>query len=73
MGSIGVHLTANALPLEERNEFVQMDGGDPLEVFRRVRDRWLVDGAASPFNTMHRLLQYGMRVSMSASGRERVL
>jgi hypothetical protein len=52
--------------MEERDEFVSTDEGDPLEVFRKSRDRWLVDGAPSPFNTTHELLQYGTRVAMSA-------
>jgi hypothetical protein len=49
----------HTLPLEERDKFTCMDGRDPLEVFRVVRDKWLVHGAASPFNTLHKLLQYG--------------
>jgi len=62
-----------ALPSEERNELICMEGDDPLEVFRGVRDKWLVDGEASPFNVMHKLLQYGMRVGMAMGGRDRVL
>jgi len=27
-----------------------MEGGDPLQVFREVRDKWLVDGESSPFS-----------------------
>jgi hypothetical protein len=50
-----------ALPSEDRNELICMEGDDPLEIFRGVRDKWLVDGEASPFNAMHKLLQYGMR------------
>ena len=62
-----------ALPSEDRNELICMEGDDPLEVFRGVRDKWLVDGEASPFNAMHKLLQYGMRVGMAMGGRDRVL
>jgi hypothetical protein len=47
--------------------------GDDPEIFRGVRDKWLVDGEASPFNAMHKLLQYGMRVGLAIGGRERVL
>ena len=62
-----------SLPSRERNEVIYLEGDNPLEVFRRVRDKWLVDGEATPFNTMHKLLQYGMQVGLAAGGRDRVL
>src|SRR5277367_2299895 len=62
-----------ALPSDERDGLIRMEGDDPLKIFRGVRDRWLVDGEASPFNAMHKLLQYGMRMGLAASGRERVV
>ena len=43
-----------ALPSGDRNELICMEGNDPLEIFRGVRDKWLVDGEASPFNAMRR-------------------
>jgi len=63
------------LPSEERDGFFNIYGedGDPLAVFRQVRDKWLTEGEASPFNTMHKLLQYGMQVGGLAGGRERVM
>jgi len=61
------------LPSEERNKLICMEGDGPLEVFREVIDKWSVDGEPSPFNTMHKLLQYGMRVGMAIGGRDRVL
>jgi hypothetical protein len=42
-----------------------MEGDNPLQVFRIVRDKWLVDGEATPFNAM--------RVRLAAGGRKRVL
>jgi len=62
-----------ALPSVERNELICMEGDDPLEVFRAVWDKWLVDGEPSPFNAMHKLLQYGMRVGMAMGGQNKVL
>jgi len=63
------------LPSEERDGFFNIYGedGDPLAVFRRVWDKWLRDGEVSPFNSMHKLLQYGRWVGALAGGRERVL
>ncbi len=63
----------HALPLKNRNEFVHIDRSDSLEMFRRVRDRRLVDGAVSSLNAMHKLLQYGMRTSMNVRREERVI
>ena len=51
-----------ALPSDRRDELICTEGNDPLEIFRAVRNKWLVDGEASPFNAMHKLLQYGMRM-----------
>jgi len=62
-----------ALPSDERDELICMEGDDPLEIFRGVRDKWLVDGVASPFNAMHKLLQYGMHIGSATSGRDWVL
>ena len=61
------------LPSERQNELICMEVDDPSEVFRGVRGKWLVDGEPSPFNSIHKLLQYGMRVGFSVGGPERVL
>jgi hypothetical protein len=70
---IRVLILEYALPSDQRDELTCTEGNDPLEIFRAVRDKWLVDGAASPFNAMHKLLQYGMSMGSVASGRDRVL
>ena len=68
-----VLLLEHALLSEDRDELICMEGDDPLEIFRGVRDKLLVDGEASPFNAMHKLLQYGMRVEIVMGGWDRVL
>jgi superfamily II DNA helicase RecQ len=62
-----------ALPTEDRDEFSYLDGGDPVKLFREVRDKWLVEGEGTPFDAMHKLLQYGMHVGAAAKGKDRVL
>ena len=38
------------------NEFIHMDEDDPLEMFRRMRNRWLVDETMNSINMMNKLL-----------------
>jgi len=44
---------------------------DPLEKFRLTRDKWLVQGSPSPFNYIHKLLNYGIAAGKFGTGRSR--
>lgn len=62
----------HCLPIEERDKYPEGFVMDPLETFRMVRDKWLVDGSSTPFNYIHKLLQYGQQVAKDAKGRDRI-
>ncbi len=62
----------HCLPIEERERYPDGFELDPLTKFRRVRDKWLVDGSSTPFNYVHKLLQYGQQVAKDSKGRDRI-
>ena len=78
---IRIILFEYALPMEERDAlsetisiYDQDEGGpDPLSIFKRVRNKWLVSGQPSPFNQIQSLLQYGMHAGKEFGGKDRVL
>jgi hypothetical protein len=45
-----------------------MDRGDPVKLFRELRDKWLVDGEGTSFDAIHKLLQYEMHVGATVRG-----
>jgi len=61
----------NALPLEKRNDMSEQ-GINPMRVFRMVRNEWLVEGEPSPFNYIHKLLNYGYMIAKDVKTRSRV-
>jgi hypothetical protein len=59
-----------ALPQGTRDDrFPNVFRADPLTMFKRVRDNWLVDGEPSPFNYIHKFLNYRMNAAKDAGGR----
>jgi hypothetical protein len=48
------------------------DTENPLEMFLAVRDRWLVDGLATPFHFVDNLLAYARGAGKDVGGRSRV-
>ena len=69
---IRVLMLEKALPQGTRDRFPDMFRADPLTTFKRIRDNWLVEGEPSPFNYIHKLLNYGMNSAKDAGGRDRV-
>jgi hypothetical protein len=61
-----------ALPTEERDTFLPEYDGNPLDVFRRVRDKWLVEGQSTPFDYIHTLLNYGLAAARNAPGNDNI-
>jgi len=69
---IRVIMLEHALPQEDRNQYSNSFKEDPLTIFLHVHDAWLVEGKPSPFNYIHKLLNYGMATAKDAGGRDRV-
>jgi len=61
-----------SLPGEQRDEYTEESPINPVEAFRAVRDKWLVDGEGTPFGYIHRLLNYGMHAGKNATTRSRI-
>src|SRR6202047_4575783 len=60
------------LPMEKRDDFTEESIVNPVDIFRAVRDKWLVDGEGTPFGYIHRLLNYGMQAAKNTTTRSRV-
>jgi hypothetical protein len=60
------------LPMERRDDFTEESIVNPVDMFRAVRDKWLVDGEGSPFGYIHRLLNYGMQAAKNTTTRSRI-
>jgi len=67
-----VILLEDSVPMEERDYYQHGTGKTPLEAFRTVHEKWLVDGAGTPYSWVHKLLNYGMTVAKDATGADRV-
>jgi hypothetical protein len=61
-----------SLPSGRRDEYTEESVLNPMEVFRTVRDKWLVDGEGTPFGYIHRLLNYGMNAGRKVTTRTRI-
>jgi len=53
-------------------EFMSEQARDPMLIFHKVRDEWLVEGIGSPFNHLHKLLNYGMKIGKETKTRTRL-
>jgi hypothetical protein len=45
---------------------------DPLKDFKEVRDRYLVEDEACPYDWIHKLLNYGLKASINIRTRSRI-
>lgn len=61
-----------ALLFKHRLMFSSLQAVDPMVTFKHVRDRWLVDGEPTPFNYIHKLLNYGMGAVKHSRSKDRV-
>jgi hypothetical protein len=66
-----VILLEDSLPLNGRDMYQHGIDRIPLEVFQAQHSRWLVDGSASPYSWVHKLLNYGMTAAKEAKGEDR--
>ena len=64
-----VLMLEHALPVAVRDNPENFRREDPLMIFRRTRDYWLVEGTPTPFNYLHKLLNYGMKAGRDGRGR----
>ena len=61
-----------SLPDDRRDDYTEESAMNPVEAFRMVRDKWLVDGEGTPFGYIHRLLNYGMQSAKNTTTRSRI-
>jgi len=61
----------HTLPSCERFEMAEQER-NPLPIFKAKRASWLVEGEPSPFNHIHKLLNYGLAASKDMKTRSRV-
>ena len=80
---IRVIMLDSALPKDIRDEINESSPENPVQMFRKVRDQWLVDGegiilsvisnnSGTPFGYIHRLLNYGMIAKKNMTTRSRI-
>ena len=68
---IRVLMLEHTLPLGERSNMCQQEI-NPLPKFKAARAFWLVEGEPSPFNYIHKLLNYGEAASKGMKTRSRI-
>ena len=61
----------HALPSSRRDD-MSASSIDPMPTFHRMREEWLVEGAPSPFNYIHKLLNYGYAIGKDVKTRSRI-
>jgi hypothetical protein len=69
---IRVIMLERALPTDERDTFLPQYDGNPLDVFRVIRDKWLVEGQSTPFDYIHTLMNYGFAAAKNTPGKDNV-
>src|SRR5437667_9311422 len=73
----------SALPKDIRDEINESSPENPVQMFCKVRDQWLVDGegiitsvicnnSGTPFGYIHRLLNYGMIAKKNMTTHSRI-
>jgi hypothetical protein len=60
------------LPTKDRNDFCHDAGETPLDKFRKVHGKWLVEGQATGFDYVHTLLNYGMKAAQLTRGKDHI-
>ena len=68
---IRVMTLEDTLPSNNRDE-MSSEGINPMPIFHRVREEWLVEGEPSPFNYIHKLLNYGYVIGKDIKTRSRI-
>ena len=66
-----VLILEHALPSNERTDISEQEI-NPLARFKSARGKWLVEGEPTPFNYIHKLLNYGRAASKDMKTRSRV-
>jgi hypothetical protein len=67
-----VIILESAIPQKERINWFEYSTLDPLKALRNVRDYWLTEDEPSPFNYIHKLLNYGIAAAKNSTTRSRV-
>jgi hypothetical protein len=62
----------HCLPRELRDGYVYDPRKTPLTIFQDFHSLWLVDGGASPYSYIHKLLNYGLGASKDAKGGDKL-
>ena len=70
---IHIIILEKALPMMDRDEWVDNFEVNPLEMFLEYREKFLVLGSPYPFDYLHSLLQYGINVGKNIAGQEHVI
>lgn len=60
------------IPMADRDIASEMRPFNPLERFKEVRDRYLVEDEACPYDWIHKLLNYGFKASINMTTRSRI-
>ena len=60
------------LPMDQRYKFNTDSETTPSQIFQPIRDQWLVNTNATPFNYVHSLLNYGYVVSKGTIGTDHI-
>ena len=68
---IRVIMLEHALPSEKRDNMSEQ-GINPMPLFRTMRNQWLVEGEPTPFNYIHKLLNYGYIIGKDTKTRSRI-
>jgi len=58
----------STIPTNNRNDFNNEYDQTPLQIFRLVRNKWLVDCRPTPFCYVHSLLNYGLAAAKGSIG-----
>lgn len=68
---IRVLLLEHCLPTDDR-KMMSESVMNPVPIFRQVHNEWLVEGEPTPFNYIHKLLNYGLHIGKDTKTRIRV-
>src|SRR5438046_2376211 len=69
---IHILILESSIPNKERDNWFDQYNDEPLKVFHQSRDIWLMEREASPFNYIHKLLNYRIEAAKNATTQTRV-
>ena len=58
----------HSVPTSQRNRFQITDNNTPESQLNQFRNHWLVENKATPFNYLHKMLNYGMTAAKDGYG-----